>query len=247
MKKKAIILFADMRTTFDTNFYNEKEVNVSKKFIEFSEKISMVAENEGVDVAILSTVTNHKRHESTLDIEYSVLIEDSWWLSSYIEGYIITKTSEIVTCKNTKLGKSLYKDGYAVLNKEKGFRNYYMDEYNDNTELTQKAINYIHELENEYDIDKIFIIDDQVNTLFDKYEALDDEVLKNALNKQIIKIRPSLPYWAGRSSTTGINNNGDFCIFSGNHTIDGVNEGLDIYLNVLKEQISNKSEKIKKL
>ena len=121
-----------------------------------------------------------------------------------------------------------------------------MAEHNDNTELTQKAINYIHELESEYDIDKIFIIDDQVNTTFHKDAALDDEMLKKSLNKQIIKIRPCLPYHKG-PSTTSVNINEYCCVFSGYHTIEGVNECLDIYLNALDEQLNNETGQIKSL
>lgn len=51
MKKKAIVFFADMRTTYDTSFYNEEKVDVSDKFIEFAKKISTITENEGVDLA----------------------------------------------------------------------------------------------------------------------------------------------------------------------------------------------------
>ena len=40
MKKKAIVFFADMRTTFDTSFYDGRKVNVTEKFIDFTEKIS---------------------------------------------------------------------------------------------------------------------------------------------------------------------------------------------------------------
>ena len=235
MKKKAIVFFADMRTTFDTSFYNEEKVNVSEKFIEFTKNISSIVENEGVDVAFLSTVTNHNRHEDTLDINYSNLIVYSWCMSCCIEGTKNTETGEITILENAKLGKSLYKDGYAVLNKENGFGKYKMDEYRDNTELTQKAINYILELENEYDIDKIFIIDDQVNTTFHKDAALDDRIIKDILNKQIIRIRPCLPYHNG-TSTTNVNISEDCCIYSGYHTIEGVNECLNIYLNALKEQ-----------
>lgn len=235
MKKKAIVFFADMRTTYDTSFYNEEKINASEKFIEFTKKISTITENEGVDVAFLSTVTNHNRHEDTLDINYSNLIVYSWCMSCCIEGTKNIETGEISLLENAKLGKSLYKDGYAVLNKENGFGKYKMDEYRDNTELTQKAINYILELEKEYDIDKIFIIDDQVNTTFHKDAALDDRIIKDTLGKQMIKIRPCLPYHNG-TSTTNVNISEDCCVFSGNHTIEGVNECLDIYLNELEEQ-----------
>ena len=242
MKKKAIVIFADMRTTFDTSFYNEQKEKVSEKFIEFAKKISAICKVDGVDKIILSTITNHKRHEDTMDINYSGFIKMSWCLSCFVEGIFISETSEMIEFENAKLGKSLYKDGYAVLNKKDGFGKYKMDEFSDDTELTQKAINYITELEEEYDIDKLFVIDDQVNTTFHKDAALDDEVIKNTLDKQIVKIRPCLPYHNG-PSTSSINNDGDCCVVSGKHTIDGVNECLDIYLNLksLKEKEDDKS------
>ena len=48
MKKKAIIFFADMRTTYDTTFYDEKKIDVSKKFVEFTKKISAIAVSEAL-------------------------------------------------------------------------------------------------------------------------------------------------------------------------------------------------------
>lgn len=141
------------------------------------------------------------------------------------------------------MGKNLYKDGYSILNKDDGFGRYKIDEFKDDTELTQKAINYIKELEEEYDVEKIFIIDDQINTTFHKDAALDDETIKNELGKQIIKIRPRLPYHSGLSSSISINPNGDGTVFSGHHTIDGVNEGLELYIEALKEM--NPSKEIK--
>lgn len=240
MKKKAIIFFADMRTTYDTTFYDEKKIDVSKKFDEFTKKISAIAESEGADVAFLSTVTNHKRHEDTLDIDYSSLIFYSWCMSCYIEGTQNPDTREITVLENARLGKSLYKDGYAVLNKDGGFGKYKMDQFSDDTELTQKAINYILELEKECDINKLFIIDDQVNTTFHKDAALDDSVIKNTLGKQIIRIRPCLPYH-NAISDSNIDISEDCCVFSGKHTIDGVNECLDIYLNALTGQFNDES------
>lgn len=240
MKKKAIVIFTDMRTTFDTSFYNEKDVNISEKFIKFTENISEIASRENIDMAFLSTISNHKRNEDTLDINYKHFMMSSWCYACYIEGYLIPGTSELTTYSNAKLGKNLYKDGYALLNKEAGFGRYKMDEFKDDIELTQKAINYIKELEEEYDVEKIFIIDDQINTTFHKDAALDDEAIKKALGKQIIKIRPCLPYHNGLSSSISVNPDEDGTIFSGHHTIDGVNECLDLYIDALKEkQVSN--------
>ena len=240
MKKKAIVFFADMRTTFDTSFYDGRKVNVTEKFIDFTEKISEIARRENVNMAFLSTVSNHKRNESTLDINYEDFMMQSWYYACYIDGIFKSETSEIIEYINAKMGKNLYKDGYSVLNKKDGFGHYKMDEYSDDTEITQKAINYIKELEEEYDVEKVFIIDDQINTTFHKDAALDDEAIKKELGKQIIKIRPRLPYHSGLSSSISINPNGDGTVFSGHHTIDGVNECLDLYIDALKEkQVSN--------
>lgn len=243
MKKKAIVFFADMRTTFDISFYDVRKVNFSEKVCKLTENISEIANREDIDMAFLSTVSNHTRNEDTLDINYENFMFMSWCYACYIDGIVKPGESELTTYSNAQMGKNLYKDGYSILNKEDGFGRYKIDEFKDDTELTQKAINYIKELEEEYDVEKIFIIDDQINTTFHKDAALDDETIKNELGKQIIKVRPCLPYHNGLSSSISINPEQDETIFSGHHTIDGVNEGLELYIEALKEM--NPSKEIK--
>lgn len=100
MKKKAIVFFVDMRTTFDTSFYDVRKVNFSEKVCKLTENISEIANREDIDMAFLSTVSNHKRNEDTLDINYENFMFMSWCYASYIDGIVKPGESELITYSN---------------------------------------------------------------------------------------------------------------------------------------------------
>lgn len=229
-KKKALVFFAELRALYDFSW--EDWTKVDDKFDEFHQKIFEILEKEGADIVIFSVIGNAGLKEEVNDFNYGRYKHSAWGISSILDDYYDRESQRVIIRENGVFGKSLFKDGYAELSKEKGFGQWEMIEHKDDTPLNQKALNYLDELSESYDIEKAFVIDDEFGPW--ATPALDVSKLASHLAKTVVLLIPSPPFRNNDSSNPKLINPDVSCrIYSSKHTVSGATECLDIYLKAL--------------
>lgn len=231
-KKKALVFFAELRALYDISWEDWTSGKIYEKFDKFHQKIFEILEKECADVIIFSVIGNAGLNEEVNDFNYGSHKRSAWGISCVLDDYYDQESQTIVVRENGVFGKSLFKDGYAELSKKKGFGQWEMIEHKDDTPLNQKALSYLDELSESYDIEKTFIIDDEFGIW--STPALDASELASHLEKPVVLLIPCPPFQNYSSSNPSFINVDESCrISSSKTTVSGATECLDIYLKAL--------------
>lgn len=246
-RKKAIVFFAELRTVYDFTWENWPKENIEAKFDIFHGRLYEILERESADMLVLSIIGNAGSNEEVNDFDYKGRKYSAWGMSSIVDDYYDAGAKKIVIRENGMFGKSLFKDSVAVLSKIRGFGNWEMIEHKDDRPLTEKVLGYLDELGEAYDVEKVFVIDDEYMGSWST-PALNTSLISTYTGKPVILMIPCAPYLSISSSNPQeVDVNRTSRIYSSKHTVSGATECLDIYLHALSLQEKPKTIKFNKL
>lgn len=228
-KKSAILFMVEPRSVFDIFWIGDK---ISEETVRFIDNIRNLRNILGVDEAILASFSpvGSKDEEATIDFDFSDLY-NTWCYQSFIEGYKCE--DDFHYDEFCKMGPCFYRDGYALLDKSKGFGNYSIKHYVDKRPVIDKVDNYIEKLSKEYDI-TLFILND-----YGYSERMINEVKLKDLGLNIIYFKPTLPHHSMLNSSIYRKENNDIWqIISKKQVLFGINDCFDLYIDDLEKKKS---------
>lgn len=156
-KKSLLLIIAESRTTYDFSCCLDKMEEFGTELVK---KIVETKEILGVDEVILSSASPVSINNHSSDWNFGH-VEVSWYNQCIIEGCYLDEMGNIKKYfEDCFMGKCFYPEGFTILSKEKGYGNYELIKNNQTGSVKEKTTNYIKELKQTYDINKVILLND---------------------------------------------------------------------------------------
>lgn len=228
-KKKSILFIAEPRSVYDTIWIKDDEIfSESAKLVD---NIGTIKTLLGADEVFYTSASpiGSDNENATIDYEYKNLYT-AWVYQGLIEGYL---SDDIMhQDESCHMGPCFYRDGYALLDKSKGFGNYSLTHTKDERPVVQKLDEYIRTLALESELSTIFILNDggYSEKIVDYLSLIKD------LGINIVLFIPAKPFCAPPIGEISGNKLSSF--YSERNVVYGVNDCMSKYIKELNDALN---------